>query len=141
MPEFILDHGTHDAGLRFKALDGFTQGYIEALFFTDASDPDDGDLQDATVHDLAPDTWDAIAHDCKAFQEANAELLAAAYDRDDYSPEQAGRDFWFTRNGRGVGFWDRAQLDAGKLGDKLSDACRHRGVDVYRGDDKLVHLS
>lgn len=141
MPEFILDKGSPQGARSFAALDSFTQGYVEALFFTDASDPDDGDLADATVADLAPETIAKIVAECAAFQTANAELLAQAYDRDDYSETQAGRDYWFTRNGHGVGFWDRQQLDEGGLGDKLSAACRHDTRDVYRGDDRLVYLA
>jgi hypothetical protein len=34
MPEFILDHGSPEAAKQFKALDAFTQSYIEAMFFT-----------------------------------------------------------------------------------------------------------
>lgn len=111
MPEFILEHGTPSAAAKFNALDDFTRGYIEAMFFTNASSPDDGDLSTATVADLAAETWNRIEKDCAAFQEANASLLAQAYGRDDYSPEQAGRDYWFTRNGHGVGYWDREQLE------------------------------
>lgn len=140
MPEFILDHGTNAAATKFRTLDEFTQGYIEAMFFTNASSPDDGDLATATVADLAAETWGTIEKECAAFQSQNATLLAEAYTRDDYSPEQAGRDFWFTRNGHGVGFWDRPQLDAGNLGDRLSAACRGREVDVYAGDDGRVYL-
>lgn len=141
MPKFILDRGTADAGKRYAALDSFTQGYIEAMFFTNASDPDDGDLCDATVADLAPDTWKRIVADCEAFQAKAAALLEQAYQRDDYDEMQAGRDYWFTRNGHGVGFWDRQQLDADKLGDRLSDLCRHTEVDIYKGDDGLIYLS
>lgn len=141
MPEFILDHGSPEAASTFKALDGFTQGYIEAMFFTNASDPDDGDLADATVTDLAPETLELIKSDCAAFQAEADALLSVAYDRD-YEPEQAGRDFWFTRNGHGVGFWDRAVLDADDLGDKLSEVARKAGgYDLYCGDDGLIYLA
>lgn len=137
MSEFILDTGA--AAERFEALDAFTRGYIEALFFTDASDTDD-ECHGLDVADIAPEAWDKIVRDCAAFQYGAAPLLALAYDRDDYSEEQAGRDFWFTRNGHGVGFWDRDQLDAGALGDKLSALCRHESCDVYKGDDGRMYL-
>ena len=39
--------------------------------------------------------------DCARFQERAGELLKA------WMPEQAGHDFWLTRNGHGAGFWDR----------------------------------
>lgn len=144
MPEFILDHGTPEAARAFAQLDAFTQGYIEAMFFTDASDPDDGDLQDATTAELAPDTLAQIVAECSDFQTRHAALLAQAYACADYGPEQAGRDFWFTRNGHGAGFWDRDQLD--ELGDALSELCGWRApafheINLYRGDDGKVYLS
>lgn len=141
MPKFILDHGTPEAARQFGALDSFTQGYIEAMFFTDANCMDDGDLADATVDDLAPETWRRIQEDCAAFQANNATLLELAYARDDYSPEQAGRDYWFTRNGHGVGFWDRRQLEADKLGDRLNEATGDSVQDLYRGDDGRIYLA
>lgn len=133
MPEFILESsGRVDmpaASLSFSDLDEFTQGYIEALFFTSEcpqvateefktaehqeamrEGAADGVLPcDVGFADLAPETLQAIIADCRAWQESNAELLAAAYARD-YSAEQAGRDYWFTRNGHGTGFWDRREL-------------------------------
>lgn len=139
MPEFIMPG--RDAPT-FQQLSAFTRGYIEAMFFTSCSDPDDGDLQHATFGDLAPETLDKIRADCDAFERANAATLEQAYEQGgeyapDYDAEAAGRDFWYTRNGHGVGFWDRG---LGDLGDKLSDAARHRECWVYRGDDGKVYL-
>jgi hypothetical protein len=141
MPAFVLDHGSPEGARGFAKLDAFTQGYVEAMFFTDASCADDGELEDATFDDLAPEALARIQRDCEAFQTAHAALLEEAYTRDDYSEEQAGRDYWFTRNGHGVGYWDREQLNDGGLGDKLSAAARYSTVDLYRGDDGLVYLA
>lgn len=140
MPRFILPLGAPEAANEFAMLDDFTRGYIEAMFFTNTGSLDDGDLQDATFADLAPESLAEIIADCTAFQNKHASLLEQACQRDDYSAEQAGRDFWFTRNGHGVGFWDRKQLYAGELGDALSAACGRNDVDLYRGDDGKVWL-
>jgi hypothetical protein len=93
-------------------------------------------------------------------------LLDLAYARD-YDPEQAGCDYWFTRNGHGVGFWDRDALDDQKdlwrelgsprigesawevyqsrkgesLGERLSKRCRYKEVDMYRGDNGLIYFT
>lgn len=139
MPEFILDKS--DASQRFDALDEFTQGYIEAMFFTDAQYEGEDECAGLTVADIAPAAWALINEECAQFQQEARTLLTLTYERDDYSPIQAGRDFWFTRNGHGVGFWDRQQLDAEGLGDKLSALCRWRSRDVYKGDDGLLHLA
>jgi hypothetical protein len=58
--------------------------------------------------------------DCKAFQDQGAVLLAEAYTRPGYNAERAGNDFWLTRCHHGCGFWDRDELVAGDLGDKLT---------------------
>lgn len=140
MPEFLLDRGTHESAVVFNALDAFTQAYIEAMFWTECNE-DSEELADATFAELAPEALDNIQADCAAFQSANADLLAEAYARPGYGDEsQAGHDYWLTRNGHGVGFWDRDALDADGLGDRLSDACRHSSVYCYRGDDGLIYL-
>lgn len=64
-------------------------------------------------------------------------------------PEYAamGHDLWLTRNGHGVGFWDRAELcavelaDGSNLGDALSNvACTMGEQSVCAGDDGLVYI-
>lgn len=141
MPQFILDKGDADSARQFNQLDAFTQGYIEAMFFTDASDPDDGDLANATFADLHPDSLAEIIRECAEFQRDNAELLQRAYDRGEaqmiYDAERAGNDFWYTRNGHGTGFWDR---NLGEVGDKLAAISRYQEVDLYEGDDGFIHL-
>jgi hypothetical protein len=136
MPEFILDHGSPEAARTYSQLDWFTQGYIEAMFFTDASSADDGDLENATVAEIAPEFLASIVATCQCFQKEAAALLDQAYNEHDYDESQAGRDYWFTRNGHGVGFWDR---DLGELGEALSAACRYSSVDIYRGDDGQIY--
>lgn len=126
MPEFIMEGRDHAA----RAESEFVLGFIEALFFTECSPAYDsaewlseecqtaleegqagGTIPgDVGYADLHPDSLAAIHKDCDAWQAANAELLAEAYARD-YDAAQAGRDYWFTRNGHGVGFWDREELD------------------------------
>lgn len=58
--------------------------------------------------------------DCAKFQAENAELLTKA--GDDW---QNGSDFWYTRNGHGVGFWDRGYPD--DVADPLTEACKKYG--------------
>lgn len=145
MPEFILDIGEPEAARRYNALDEFTQGYIEAMFFTSTGTGDDNELEHATVAELAPQALADIIEDCTAFQKYNRADLDEAIDigtlyREQYDLKCAGRDFWYTRCGHGVGFWDRG---LGKqLGDKLTSACRPWGSrDLYRGDDGLIYLA
>lgn len=137
MPEFQMNG--KDAP-EFQALDDFTQGYIEAAFFTQSGEEDDGGtIGDKGFQDLAPETLAAIVEDCRQFQERNAETLAAAYAQD-YTEEQAGHDFWLTRNGHGAGFWDRG---LGDIGERLTAACGWRTdfpeVNLYLGDDGKIY--
>lgn len=172
MPESTMKTGGAVAfpngPFRWHNLDAFTQGYVEACFFTE-SDPSasmadlgpghefiDGNIPaDAGFSDIHPDSLIRISKDCERFQRENQTWLNAAYEAADYDAAQAGRDFWFTRNGHGVGFWDRRQLESpagnslaaieapaqwgparkalflsvrGKsLGDVLADACKAFG--------------
>lgn len=110
MPEFILDMGSPDGARSFGALDAFTQGYLEAAFFTSTGNLEDEGLESASVAELAQEALASAVADCAVFQATAADLLNAAYERD-YDAEQAGRDFWFTRNGHGVGYCDRKALE------------------------------
>lgn len=141
MPEFILDHGSAEGLKQFDALDAFTQGYIEAMFFTETGTGDDAedDLEHASFAELAPETLERIRRDCADFQEGNANHLGAFKEITGRPIDHAGHDFWLTRNGHGAGFWDRG---AGRIGDTLSSACKiYGGVDLYRGDDGLLYLT
>lgn len=141
MPEFILEGRDHAA----RAESEFVLGFIEAMFFTESSNvyaaewfdesDHDGSLPgDVGYTDIHPDSLAAIRSDCEAWQKANAKLLRRAYRRSDYDAAQAGRDYWFTRNGHGVGFWDRQALASHALGESLSAACRYREVNPFFGD-------
>jgi hypothetical protein len=138
MPAFTMPIGETET---WESLDSFAQGYFEAMFFTDCTS-DAPELEHATFDDIAPDTMAQAIAECARFQTVNAALLEEAYSRD-YDATQAGRDFWFTRNGCGVGFWDREPLAAHGLNDRLSDACTKQFSqrDTYRGDDGKVYLA
>jgi hypothetical protein len=104
----------------------------------------DGSIpEDSAFGDFHPDCLIHIIHDCDAFQKEAADLLSQAYGHTfpervigdgsladshrpawDYDEAAAGRDFWYTRCGHGVGFWDRG---LGDLGDKLSAIAKTYG--------------
>ncbi len=107
----------------------FTQGYIEAAFFTDGG-PDHPELGDT----LDEDSQKHMSADCAAFVQTNYELLSRAVDRVGYGWIEAGRDFWFTRNGHGVGYWSRNELRGG-LDQQLTQACRHHEAFLFAGAD------
>ena len=97
----------------YYALDDFAKGYVEAMFFTngDTGDEREDRLNEMGVERLTRASVAMIEEVCDTFQTEHADLLMLAYAAGEYTPEQAGRDFWFTRQGHGTGFWAREQLD------------------------------
>jgi len=142
MPQFIMPKG--DAVSEFNELDSFTQGYVEALFFTECHS-DNPELEEATFADLAPETLAMVIRDCQDFRSSlprdneGRTWLDLAYESPNgYSDNQAGVDFWLTRNRHGCGFWDRG---LGQLGESLAWAAHGWGeVYVCRGDDGLIYV-
>lgn len=129
-----------DGVIWWERLADFTKGYIEAMFFADIDTPDH-ETHGMGLGDLTGDSVARILFDCARFQRRNLELLERAYvtGRDDqgfhlaYTPRQAGADFWFSRVGHGVGYWDRG---LGELGDDLHAAAQSTGErNVYLSDD------
>lgn len=109
--------------------------YIAAAIWSsidDNNEPLDGnydqfDLSAACVEGMRQSVTDFVSQ-CKKLG------LLEKYDG---TPEQFGHDFWLTRNGHGVGFWDRG---LGDLGDKLTDVAKSYGnCDLYVGDDGLIY--
>lgn len=164
MPEFVME-GISDA--EFVALDDFTRGYIQALFFTNCDTnvsikkwktkahqkrlhegQRDGELPSECGHQhLHPKALESIKTACRMFQEQNAEALAIVCEAGEknlaYTMERAGMDFWYTRCGHGVGFWDRDWDSdaASKAAAKLTKACKRWGdCSPYFGDDDKVHV-
>jgi len=119
----------------------FFDAYVEcALWSSTANHPDDPD-SDASFEsagygadDIAPDALKSMQADCDAFYQANNELIDA-----NMTAEQAGRDFWLTRNHHGAGFWDRG---LGEVGETLTKAAHGFGSsDLYVGHDGNVYVS
>ena len=109
-------------------MDTFTRAYLEAMEWTDCNS-DNEELMNADG--WSPELIASVKRDCEDFQDANWE------DLEDIDSEQAGVDFWLTRNRQGTGFWDRG---LGEVGDRLTKNARTYGsVDLYVGDDNLIY--
>ena len=91
----------------------------------------------ACAHWLLPEEYKAIdidrcgskrkmAKDCRAFL---ADVAAAGCGWEGWTAEQAGHDFFLTRNGHGAGFWDRYwnETELAARGDALTKLCRPHG--------------
>lgn len=113
--------------------DTFTQAYITAMFFTDGEE-----LGEASVYDIAEEAMKQIVDDCRKFQVDNALALTEAYEAG-MSDNQAGHDFWLTRNGHGAGFWDGDWPEP--MAAKLDEASKAFGeANPYLGDDGKIYL-
>lgn len=149
MPEFYLELGDSESHKRFDALPDIARGYIEAAFFTgvcasivpaDAepwqhssgvmmeAEPESVEIDGLGVGNLDPESLAGLEAQAVRFWIANAETLETATESGAYDLEQAGRDLWFTRNGHGVGFWDRG---LGDIGDALTTACQYDEIDLF----------
>lgn len=118
--------------------------YVTALLWTTSCqgmtpDCDNGPDCDVSLwsygYDLSSMSAEALADitgDVTDFVTANLDDLATL------AAEQTGHDFLLTREGAGVGFWDRG---LGDIGDRLTDAARIYGSTVaYVGDDGMIHV-
>jgi len=114
--------------------DKFLAAYITAALWSsnDESTPQGGEPLDTNYgsEDLAPETLAKMKADCEQFIAENASDIEGR-------EEQAGHDFWLTRNHHGAGFWDGGWPEAGE---RLTEACRSFSeVNLYVGDDGLIY--
>ena len=122
-----------------RMVDAFFSAYLECALWssTDESTEAGGEPLDANYNpeDIPAPCRERLRAECVDFLAAHHETLEAG----EWTPEQAGHDFWLTRNGHGAGFWDRGK---GQIGQQLTDACKAYGtVDLYVGDDGQVWAS
>jgi hypothetical protein len=116
-------------------LDKFTQAYVVCALWS-STDFDGVPLErNFTIEDIAEEAIQQMISDCAKFQaEADHAKYVSNY------PEQAGCDFWLTRNREGSGFLDpdRPWGDAGK---RLADAAHGFGESyLYVGDDQKLYI-
>ena len=125
-------------------LEDFVDSYIEAALWStnDESDESGGEPLDQNYDssDIAEETEDEMVADCKQFLDKAWSLLEEAPDEIDGYPkiEMAGYDFWMTRNGHGVGFWESEWPKS--IGEKLTKLSKRFGTyNLYVGDDGKIY--
>ncbi len=138
--------------------DSFTEHYISCALWcgvlaykhADDCEYDDSDADTCTCepelessdgphHDdeLNEDTLESLTSDAHDFYASNVVDLRAST----LTMEQAGHDFWLTRNRHGAGFWSRKRLgkDADAALDRLTEASHAYGEQsLIVGDDGKV---
>jgi hypothetical protein len=101
-----------DENMNTENLEEMVAGFITCGLWSESS----FQSHNFDADDIAPESLAAITADCAMFLDINAKDLA------NINAEQAGHDFWLTRNGHGVGFWDRG---LGAVGERLTASCKH----------------
>lgn len=122
-------------------LDEFTTAYLECALWSSSSYDENGENgipldEDYDIEDISEESLAAAVKDCEQFRELCIEQLGEDAFAD-WSDEQAGHDFWLTRNGHGAGFWDRGLEN----GDELSKWARSFGSVHADAWDGKVHFS
>jgi hypothetical protein len=115
-------------------IEEFLTAYIEAALWSssDESTPQGGEPFDYNYgrNDIHETSLQKMRTDCAAFIEQAEPYLYA------WTAEQAGHDFWLTRNRHGAGFRDRRDVYALPL-TVLAQTFRERNLVL--GDDGKIH--
>jgi hypothetical protein len=115
-------------------MDAMTRAYLECALWSSTGDDDEPLDKDYAIEDLAPEAIAKAAEDCAKF----AAMAAHHIEASGLTPESVGHDFWLTRCGHGVGFWDR---DLGTVGEHLTVIAHSFGeASPYVGDDKRLYI-
>lgn len=119
-------------------LENFTSAYIEAMYFAE-SGPDDEVSVDT---ELSPEARASIEADCHSFWRRFGSYIVSEVCDSAFpdSVSQAGHDFYFTRNGHGVGFWEDEWPETYR--DILTKGAESYGeLQMYLGDDGLAYVA
>jgi len=124
-------------------LDEFTHAYITCALWEQSEMDSDRSLSETyDIRNIALPTLRKMVEDCEEFQERLSELIKLGPEPRDWSrEEQAGHDFWLTRNRTGAGFWDGDWDTEEKpdLGKQLTEIAHEYGeAYLYIGDDGRI---
>jgi hypothetical protein len=137
MPEFRLND--HPTPKDYDSLSEFAKAYVKAMFFTncDSGDEDEFKANNLGVSHLTRASLESIAADCASFESQNAETIAAVLAHGERDLSGIAHDFWFTRQGHGVGFWEgESRGYPGDTWKALDASARAHGEvwpSIYRG--------
>lgn len=111
----------------------FFTAYVECALWSSTGENDVPLDRDFTADDIEISTHVRMLEECNVFvQCAEVASLLTGIDA-----EQAGHDFWLSRNGHGAGFWDRG---LGEIGEKLTKLAHQAGSrTLYVGHDRLIY--
>ena len=127
--------------MNFEQLETFAKEmlphYLEAAVFADSPQNEDAlsDAEESEGFEFSEEAEHIAFIDCLYFVRNSFPWFR----RDSLTPEQVGHNLWLSRNGHGVGFWDRGFVH----GDFLhARAERMETCDIYLSDqiDGILYL-
>lgn len=114
-------------------LDTFTRAYVTAALWASMDEEGIPLDRDHTIENIDEETLEEMARDAENFQRENAGFIPIG------RKEQAGHDFWLTRNGAGVGFWETPDWPE-RAGYRLTASAESYGeYNLYVGDDGKLY--
>lgn len=124
MPEFVAEHiptFKREPMLASEGFEDFLRGYFAAAEWLLPEE-----IDRTRIHGWSRDTRIVMIADCRMFWRYNATDLREYIAQ--RSAENAGSDFFLTRERHGAGFWDRGLGDVGK---RLTKAAHSYGEFGY----------
>lgn len=123
----------------FDGLDEFAKAYVEAMFFTncDTGLEDDDAANRLGVSRLTVDSVAKIKADCARFRYLAENEIAATIAHGKRDLAGIAHDFWLTRQGHGVGFWEgESRGYPGEIGDELTRIAAQWFGEIYPWIDR-----
>ncbi|UVF09980.1 hypothetical protein [Escherichia phage pEC-M2929-1AR.1] len=116
-------------------------GYKEAFIFAEPATDHNGEyIENLGDYDFSDQAHQRIIHDVAAYCDANDAAISEAMS-DGATANQIGNDLHFTRNGHGVGFWDRPEIYTPNTANRLTSAAEVMpDVSAYIGEDNLIYI-
>lgn len=146
--QHIVDEETFGSDFTDADRESFFRSYLGAAFSTGPED-DDGYQFDSRFDEdaLCATSRDHMVEDCRLFMDAcRRELLLAERVEDEYPDlrregtySQAGYDFWMSRTGAGVGFWEPGDWPPEVAG-ILDAAAKHFGEASVIDSGRVVYF-
>ncbi len=118
-------------------MNAFMKAYVECALWSSTDGSGEPLDKNYSVNDIAPETLAAMSADCQVFEDAGRHLWTDTTDE-----EQAGHDFWLSRNDHGAGFSDayRGIPYTDENAAALQALAEGFGeVNLYVGDDGMIH--
>jgi hypothetical protein len=117
-------------------IDIILNSYLECVIFTEEGHQEDNKndpFEGKSIYDFSDDSKIEAIEQIEWFVDAAGESL------DDISDDSIGYNIWYTRNGHGVGFWDRGYKK--DVEDTLCHLCEVLGyADTWVGSNGKIHI-